>query len=144
MSWRHILNLSSGVEWSASHPRCCLHDTRPQYTLNWPHRSTTIFNIVPKSLVSGYHGNYILHSGANICESSLWNFLHVTFWHLVFWYASHIFGNFGHPLLYGYMGLEVHCSCTVGQTWQHRTVTAPYRVQHDTTANALTDDEIAH
>lgn len=68
-----ILNLSSGVQWSASHPSCCLHDTRPQYPLNCPHRSTMIFYIVevPKSLVSRYHGNYVLYSGAK----HLWIFI---------------------------------------------------------------------
>ena len=33
----------------------------------------------------------------NIRESSVWNLIRVTFWHRVFWDASHIFGNFVHP-----------------------------------------------
>ena len=123
-----ILNLSNGVKWSASHPSCFMQDTRPQYPLNWSHRNTMIFYI------TGVHKqSRIFSMELDSCHLLAPNILRCL---LHFWKLCA-------PLLYGYMRFKVHCSFTVGQTWQNTTVTAPYLVQHDTTDSALMADELA-
>jgi hypothetical protein len=139
-----ILNLSNGVDRPASCLSCYRHDTRTQYPLNWSHKNTMIFYIVGvhTSPVSEYHGNYICYGGAKylwICSTELASC------HLL---ASSIeippsfLETLCTPAVWTY---EVQSTLQFysWQSWQHRTVTTPYTVWHDTTDNALMADELA-